>query len=437
MRLGSERAGVVVGLVAFACFVAAPQKVRSDSIWVVPTALSLLLRGDLDLDEYRTTCERLPHGCSEINGHLVSDFPVAPALLTAVPLGAFELGLALVRPLAVRVPGLDRAVSRWERHRDAVGDLDLAFFDVTENLVASGCVALGVALFFLALRRSTQQGPAWLHWAAAATLALGTGAFSTASRVMWQHGPAMLCCCAALVLLTFAPTRAAALGLGAVLAAGYTCRPTMALLGVLVVALVGVTRPRQLPLVLGGGALVVGAFVALNQATLGMALPPYFVASRLEPLGPSVVEALGGNLISPSRGLLVFTPLALLAPLGARVPAREPFAARRLELTLLVWLAAHWLVISTFPHWWGGHAYGPRFWAETSPAVVWLAARALGAKPSRGLLGVAAALALTGIAIHTRGATSTRPWRWNDTPINVDDAPARLWDWSDPQFLRR
>ena len=96
----------------------------------------------------------------------------------------------------------------------------------------------------------------------------------------------------------------------------------------------------------------------------------------------------------------------------------------------------HWLVISTFPHWKGGHSFGPRFWAQTSPSLVWIAAVALTPQPSRARVRSLATVALLGVAAHTRGSLSLKPWRWNDTPLNVDQAPERWWDWRDPQFLR-
>ncbi len=431
-------AAPAVGLVAFVVYVAAPQRVQSDSIWTVPTALSLTQRGDLNLDEYRPACERLQHGCSELHGHLVSDFPVAPALFAAVGVGVFDGLLRMIRPLLVMSPAGAHQVTRWETHRDALGDIDPGFFDVTENLVASACVAAAVALFFVAARRRFAQEPTWLPLAATATLALGTGAFSTASRVLWQHGPAMLCVSGALVLLTTPgpASRRQRFALGAVLAAGWVCRPTMSLFAAAVLVMLLWTRPRELPFVLLGGALVVAAFVGLNLATLGQPLPPYFVAARLDPFGAHVPEALAGNLVSPSRGLLLFTPLTLFVPLGIATALRQQREARALPLALAAWLGLHWLAVSTFPHWWGGHSLGPRFWAETSPALVWLAALALTQHPSRARVLALATVALVGVAVHTRGSMSLKPWRWNDTPVNVDQAPERLWDWRDPQFLR-
>jgi hypothetical protein len=45
-------------------------------------------------------------------------------------------------------------------------------------------------------------------------------------------------------------------------------------------------------------------------------------------------------------------------------------------------------------------------------------------------------LAAASTVIHAEGSISTKANAWNSIPVNVDLHPQRLWDWSDPQFLR-
>ena len=40
------------------------------------------------------------------------------------------------------------------------------------------------------------------------------------------------------------------------------------------------------------------------------------------------------------------------------------------------------------------------------------------------------------VIINGTGAVSQPASDWNLRPVNVDDAPGRVWDWRDPQFLR-
>jgi len=47
-----------------------------------------------------------------------------------------------------------------------------------------------------------------------------------------------------------------------------------------------------------------------------------------------------------------------------------------------------------------------------------------------------AALAAISFAIHLRGATSREVWAWHSDPVPIRARWERIWDWSDPQFLR-
>jgi len=46
------------------------------------------------------------------------------------------------------------------------------------------------------------------------------------------------------------------------------------------------------------------------------------------------------------------------------------------------------------------------------------------------------ALVAWGVLVHAHGATSIAANQWSALPVNVDEARWRVWDWSDPQFLR-
>jgi hypothetical protein len=394
---------------------------------MVPLALQLIDGGTLTLDAYAPTCERRPHGCSALGGHLRSEFPVGPALVAAVPLAAFELLVHLTRPVLGRIAWLDHQFERWESHAHATGDIDLGFFDVTENLIASLCCALAAMFFFLAASARLPQARALMI---TAVFAFATPVWSTASRVLWQSGPALMFASLALWLLT---RERGLFGVGLSLAAAWVCRPPMVLLALVVVVFAAATRRRALPGLLLGLGVVVVAFLTANRLSLGTWLPPYFLSSRLEARGQSVPIAALGQLISPGRGLLIFTPVLLLVPWGLVTSWRQRSAYALLDAGFALWLLAHWLVISTFPHWWGGHSFGPRLWTESMLGACWLLAPLLAGPKVPRLLVV---LAVVSALVHGRGSTSKQPWKWNDTPVNVDEAPERLWDWTDLQFLR-
>ena len=114
-------------------------------------------------------------------------------------------------------------------------------------------------------------------------------------------------------------------------------------------------------------------------------------------------------------------------------PPGEP--ARTLRPYLIAIVIGHWLLISSFEQWSGGHCYGPRYFSDMSPIFVWFLIPVL-LRPGRVPAVAFAALAAVSFFIHYQGATQWATMQWNVDPVNVDSHPERIWDWRDPQFLR-
>jgi hypothetical protein len=172
----------------------------------------------------------------------------------------------------------------------------------------------------------------------------------------------------------------------------------------------------------------------------GHLLPNYYQASRLG--FQTFWEALAGNLISPSRGLLIYVPvLFLVAFLLLRY--RKVIVKRRLAFCGAIVAAVHLFTISGFEHWWAGHSYGPRYWTSLVPWFVLLAVFALRALQTDSVRGAAwktetasvVLLALLGVLIHARGALAEETRLWNARPYDIDLRAGRLWNWTYPQFL--
>jgi hypothetical protein len=179
---------------------------------------------------------------------------------------------------------------------------------------------------------------------------------------------------------------------------------------------------------------VAASFVVLNELLFGMVLQPYFRASRLA-LTPTVFQALAANLVSPSRGILVFVPVSILAVVGFRVRAKGG-TLTSLDGCVAATIVCYWIGVSCFPDWTGGWSYGPRFLADVAPLVVWFLPAAFEAAARRRntvLVCLAALLVVLSVAIQARGAFEQSTATWNWSPRYLD--PARIWDWSDPQFL--
>jgi hypothetical protein len=166
-------------------------------------------------------------------------------------------------------------------------------------------------------------------------------------------------------------------------------------------------------------------------------LSPYYLPDRIGS-NSRFWEALAGNLISPARGIFIFSPVLLFSLYGIFLKIKTK-QMNVLDYTLLLSIVLHWVVISSFPVWWGGHSYGPRFFSDMLPYFLYFLVPALkGVSNLRGIKkqGVAFVLGCSialSFFIHYRGATSWDVYIWNSYPKNV---ALRLWDWQDPQFLR-
>jgi hypothetical protein len=227
---------------------------------------------------------------------------------------------------------------------------------------------------------------------------------------------------------------------GIPLACAYIIRPTNSLSVLGLTAYVFVAHRKYVVRTLLLAALVALPFLLYNWGTYGALLSPYYMPGRIGS-NARFLEALAGNLISPARGLLVFAPICLLAPYGVYLKWRGG-RLETLDVILCLIVILHWIVISSFPHWWAGHSYGPRFFSDVVPYLAYLMIPALAqmSRPASAgqmayVVSVAALVAFSGF-VHWSGATQEATYEWNDRPISVDAVPSRLWDPHDPQFLR-
>jgi len=416
-----------------------------DSRWTVYTVMSLWERGDTNLDEFEPSIPESEYysvECVEADGtvrradgqhcdgYLYSRFPIGVPVITA-PLILTEVGtLRLAAPFLGGVHPASSVIAGFLR-----ADYSAAHALIEMQAASVLLAATAVILYWIARR--------YLPWGRAATLAvlfgIATSAYSSAGRALWSHTPSMLLLTITIYLLLAAEERPSLAGwAGLPVALSYTVRPTDALFVVIFTTYVAAKHRTQLWRYFAAAAPVAVAFFAYMLPVYHGHLSPYY-NSTLPGFEPAnwgrMAGALAGNLVSPGRGLFIYTPVFVFAAWSMiRQNWKTP-----LSPWLAVLAAAHWVAVSAYvDNWWAGHSYGARFFTDLTPVFVlflipYLARwQALSVAARTGFV----VLALFGLGIHLRGGWSTEVYRWNTEPANVDEHPERNWDWRDPPFLR-
>lgn len=322
-----------------------------------------------------------------------------------------------------------------------------------ETSLAAMLMAALAALFFYTSRLVLP-----LSWSVVIALggALGTQVWSTASRALWSHTWLILLLGVVVYQLLRQEARERRMNpvlMASLLSWMYFVRPSASVTIIaLSIYLFLYYRKLFLPYAVTGAVWLIG-LVAYSWHNFGHLLPSYYRANRLRLWWFKV--ALPGNFISPARGLLVYVPV-LLFVVYLLVRYRIELATRRLTWLALLIVAGNMLVISLFPHWWGGAGFGPRFSTDIVPWFVLLAILGVqamlrwrdehGAETSRvrwsAQLATGAILLACSIFINARGAIAAQTWLWNTQPtdpdtmhVDVAGMERKLWDWRQPQFL--
>jgi hypothetical protein len=385
-------------------------------------ACELALHGRLTLDAVVAAAPALGERHSfqrDLSGHYRSAYSVVPSLEAGVVawlLGTTRL-VDLEAPLA---PGLIAAL--------------------TASLLTAGAVAL----VYAAVSRRTNRRTAVL---VAVGLGLGTNLWPMASRSLWQIETVTFGLALALHAL-WRPSDATKprhvwIGAAGLALAGCARLETAPAIAVILASLaLRLGMRRTLP-ALGLVAAAAGVLMGVQWTWFGSPLGAKLILQQTGLAMHGVSSTLSsqpwygaiGLLLSPSRGVLVFSPIALIPLLAIPMMWRQ-----RLDAGDNWWSAAALLQYAgyaTYSMWWGGHTYGPRYLLDALIPLVPAAAAGVAWVMARRWRQVVGGLALTwSIVVAATGAFCFPNDRWNADPASVDTHHDRLWDWRDPQIVR-
>ncbi len=430
--------GLLVFCIVFLVYISSPIMTSSDSRWSIHTSMSILKEGNTDLNEYKQIIEdNSYYAIEEIDGRYYMKFPVGVSLL-AVPFVA--VADVIFDPLMASVPVLKNEFKeKSTEHGRHVDKLQLIhLYPVVELVIASFFCALAAVIIFLTARVRLSPLSALV---VVFIFAFCTSSWSTSSRALWQHGPSMLMLSIALYLLLLEnKVNGIIKYVGVPLALAFIIRPTNAIPVFFISTYVFINHRGVVVKYLLIALPLALLFFAYNFSIYNAPFSNYFQPSRVF-YASRFIEALLGNIVSPARGVLVYTPVLALSAFGF-IRCLSDLKTSSIELFIAIIIVCHWLLISSFPHWWAGHSYGARFFADIIPFFMYFVIlffediKVFPPLKKRLVLVVIVPLVVFSFYIHCKGAYSQAVYQWNFIPTNIDADPARLWDWHDLQFAR-
>lgn len=436
---------VAIFLFTFFIFLMAPVGQVIDSKYSMLVTQCLINHGSLKLDSCKISKLKpyeipgishagYPYQIEEVGNSLYYYYPPGSSLLS-VPF------VAVMNLIGVGVANQD-------------GSYNLSGEVLIQRHLAALLMAALTVIFYFSARLLLSQKLSLIVCLGAA---LGTQIMSTTSRALWSDTWGIFI----LGIIVYLLLRQELLGktvnpiaLAALLSWTYFIKPTYTVsIGAISIFLLIYYRPLFYKFALIG-VIWLSGFLAYSWYNFGKFLPNYY-SSVISRFGFSAFWiALAGNLVSPSRGLLIFCPFVLFI-FYLLFRYRRHIRPLRLLVLAIVICVLHLLSISSFPHWWGGHSYGPRLMTGILPWIILISVIAIAGMTAAwrdtipGYNGQISILPITeklkiltgsiflavSIFINVHGALFQQVLTWNVIPENVDSNPSRLWDWSYPQFL--
>jgi hypothetical protein len=288
--------------------------------------------------------------------------------------------------------------------------------------------------------------------ALAGLYAFGTCVWTISAQALWQQTAEIFFLSAGVLCVVRGETVwTRGLFAGLALSAAAACRPTAAVVWLAAAAYLAIAERRCL-----STFLLAALPVGLASATYNL----HYFGSPLDfgqlAAGAAVAQAKTGSpdlwqtplwlgaaglLLSPSRGLLVYTPFLAAAFVGGFLAWRAPRYAPLRFLTIAVPLL--WLPAFAWFDWWGGWTYGYRPIVDTAPLLALLCIPALERLRRPAVKTAFVAAAAWSVFVQALGAAAYTPAAWNALTLEGTGEPAnidlpqhrhRLWSFRDWQI---
>ncbi|MCX7838995.1 MAG: hypothetical protein N2559_06015 [Anaerolineae bacterium] len=320
--------------------------------------LVILESGDFTLEKYHNFFIQnwhSPYFVAEVNGRLVSRYPIAPAIL-AIPFYGIPLGTGWLAH-----PHRDWLVFPWS-----------VFYPA--KFAAAFITALAVTMFFFC---ACELADARTSALVTLAFAFGTSVWSTASQALWQHTPSLLFQLIGVwFVLRGRHQGALAVAPGALFFSAATiARANNALPALLFTLYVFIEYRAALTRWIVWAIPPVVLAVIYNTLYNGSPFVFGYQEGFTQTMSWLRLDGIVGLFLSPSRGLLIYSPFLALTLYGAWLARRE--SARRFYLFAALVFVGMTYNVSMFQNWDGGWGYGTRLLVDALPYLTFLLLPAL------------------------------------------------------------
>jgi hypothetical protein len=305
---------------------------------------------------------------------------------------------------------------------------------VMEKLSASLLAALSASLLYLLLLRRAKPPIALLLTLA---YAFGTTTWVISSQALWQQGMAGLLVIGALLFLTAPCTAPRALAAGLLLGLIAGNRPP----DIIIAAMLGAyglfwAGRRRAPLLAVAAALPMLVVLLYNLHVAGNVGGGYGLIGKARFFDHPLLPGIGGLLVSPTKGLLVFSPFLLFLVLAWRhLPRLREDRLLTLAMSIAVVIQ---ILLYAKADWRGGESWGPRYMTDLLPLLIWMLVPVVAALHGVGrvcfLIAVGVAIAIEAIGAFSYSGSIDLPIFAADIGTETHDMRA-AWDWRNAPFL--
>lgn len=398
----------------------------------IPASLlpfSILENHNLYLDQFfyyfETNFERA-YWVKEIEGHSLSIYPiVTPVLVTPLYILPFLLMKLAHIPVDMFHPGFTLIVS------------------IMEKLSASLIASFSTIFVFLSVKELINKKTAII---VSLIFAFATNTWAISSQGLWQHGLVELFLAMSIYLVLINEKHASdkiIASLGIISGLFVFNRPVDSILLIPIIYYIYRLQDRRIAyylcaMFISGVPFLLYNFYYFYNIFGGMSSVLSLFDGRSGFIMPFM-----GLLISPSRGLFVYTPIMLFSILGYfRILQITNSKLRSFLFVMGISILALIAVYASFGMWWAGWSYGPRFLTGMLPALamflgLYIKDINFNIKNKKNLLVVCifSILLIWSVLAQIVGAFYYPNGMWDADP-DVNLHPEKCWNLNDTQITR-